>query len=129
MNIKNSVKILRLDDQGRGIGYIDNKIIFIPNALPEEEVIVEQTETEEEIFKTNGITEDQNGSTEDHRIINTEKEISEYSESYKHLKSIDRDIKKISADDSDKAARIDMLKFQIGEIEAAAVEEVAFAQI
>ncbi|MBQ6877865.1 MAG: DNA repair protein RecN [Oscillospiraceae bacterium] len=54
---------------------------------------------------------------------NTEKEISEYSESYKHLKSIDRDIKKISADDSDKAARIDMLKFQIGEIEAAAVEE------
>ena len=41
MNIKNSVKILRLDDQGRGIGYIDNKIIFIPNALPEEEVIVE----------------------------------------------------------------------------------------
>lgn len=41
MNIKNKVKILRLDDQGRGIGYIDNKIIFIPNALPEEEVIVE----------------------------------------------------------------------------------------
>ena len=40
MNIKNSVKILRLDDQGRGIGYIDNKIIFIPNDLPEEEVIV-----------------------------------------------------------------------------------------
>ena len=41
MNIKNSVKILRLDDQGRGIGYINDKIIFIPNALLDEEVIVE----------------------------------------------------------------------------------------
>lgn len=41
MNIKNRVKILRLDDQGRGIGYINNKIIFIPNTLPDEEVIVE----------------------------------------------------------------------------------------
>ena len=41
MNIKNSVKILRLDDQGRGIGYINGKIIFIPNALLDEEVIVE----------------------------------------------------------------------------------------
>ena len=41
MNIKNSVKILRLDDQGRGIGYINDKIIFIPNTLPNEEVIVE----------------------------------------------------------------------------------------
>ncbi len=41
MNIKNSVKILRLDDQGRGIGYINDKIVFISNALPEEEVIVE----------------------------------------------------------------------------------------
>lgn len=41
MNIKNSVKILRLDDQGRGIGYLNDKIVFIPNALPEEEVIVE----------------------------------------------------------------------------------------
>lgn len=40
MSIRNKVKILKLDDQGRGIGYINNKIIFIPNALPEEEVIV-----------------------------------------------------------------------------------------
>ena len=41
MNIKNSVKILRLDDQGRGISYVNDKIIFIPNALLDEEVIVE----------------------------------------------------------------------------------------
>lgn len=54
---------------------------------------------------------------------NTEKELSDYRESYKMLKSVERDIKKISMDDSDKAARIDMLKFQIGEIEAAAIEE------
>ena len=54
---------------------------------------------------------------------NTEKELSEYRESYKSLKKIEHDIKKISMDDSDKAARIDMLKFQVGEIEAAAIEE------
>ena len=33
MNIKNNVEIVRLDDEGRGIGYIDNKICFIPNSL------------------------------------------------------------------------------------------------
>ncbi|MBQ3499898.1 MAG: DNA repair protein RecN [Oscillospiraceae bacterium] len=54
---------------------------------------------------------------------NTGNEISEYRESYKKLKSVEREIKKIINDDSDKTARIDMLKFQIGEIEAAAIEE------
>lgn len=54
---------------------------------------------------------------------NTDKELSEYSESYKKLKSVEREIKKIQNDDSDKTARIDMLKFQIGEIEAASIEE------
>ena len=54
---------------------------------------------------------------------NTESELSEYRESYKKLKSVEREIKKIINDDSDKTARIDMLKFQIGEIEAAAIEE------
>ncbi len=54
---------------------------------------------------------------------NTENELSAYRESYKMLKSVERDIKKISMDDSDKAARIDMLKFQVGEIEAAEIKE------
>ena len=54
---------------------------------------------------------------------NTGNEISEYRESYKKLRSVEREIKKIINDDSDKTARIDMLKFQIGEIEAAAIEE------
>ncbi len=54
---------------------------------------------------------------------NTESELLEYRESYKKLKSVEREIKKIINDDSDKIARIDMLKFQIGEIEAAAIEE------
>ena len=54
---------------------------------------------------------------------NTEKELSEYQEIYKKLRSVEREIKKIENDDSDKTARIDMLKFQIGEIEAAAIEE------
>ena len=54
---------------------------------------------------------------------NTESELLEYRESYKKLKSVEREIKKIINDDSDKTARIDMLKFQIGEIESAAIEE------
>ena len=54
---------------------------------------------------------------------NTESEVSEYRESFKKLKSVDREIKKIISDDSDKTARIDMLKFQISEIESAAIEE------
>jgi len=43
MNIKNNVEIIKLDDLGRGIGYINNKIIFIPNSLPNEIVNVEIT--------------------------------------------------------------------------------------
>ena len=54
---------------------------------------------------------------------NTENELSEYRESYKKLRNVEREIKKIINDDSDKTARIDMLKFQIGEIEAAVIEE------
>ena len=54
---------------------------------------------------------------------NTENELSEYQESYKKLRLVEREIRKIENDDSDKTARIDMLKFQIGEIEAAAIEE------
>ena len=40
MNIKNNIEIIKLDDLGRGIGYVNNKIIFIPNALPNEIVKV-----------------------------------------------------------------------------------------
>lgn len=54
---------------------------------------------------------------------NTQSELSAYYDSYKAMKEIERAIKKITADDSDKEARIDLLKYQIGEIEAAAVEE------
>ena len=54
---------------------------------------------------------------------NTVNELSEYQDYYKKLRSVEREIKKIINDDSDKTARIDMLKFQIGEIEAAAIEE------
>ena len=33
MNIKNNVNVEKLDDFGRGIGYVDNKIIFISDAM------------------------------------------------------------------------------------------------
>ena len=36
----NDVKIYELDHQGRGIGKINNKIIFVKNALPNEIVRV-----------------------------------------------------------------------------------------
>ncbi len=54
---------------------------------------------------------------------NTENEFSAYKEAYKNYRETERAIKKISMDDSDKAARIDMLKYQIAEIENAAIEE------
>lgn len=38
MNIKNNVSIKSLDDFGNGIAYVDNKIAFIPNTLPDEVV-------------------------------------------------------------------------------------------
>ncbi len=40
MNIKNNIKIEKLDDFGRGISYIDNKITFINNAMIDEIVDV-----------------------------------------------------------------------------------------
>lgn len=54
---------------------------------------------------------------------NTSTELLSYAESYKAMKETERAIKKISMDDSDKEARIDLLKYQIGEIESAAIEE------
>lgn len=53
----------------------------------------------------------------------TETELAAYKEAYKSYRDTERDIKKISMDDSDKAARIDMLKYQTAEIENAAIEE------
>ena len=38
--MKHEVKCLRLDDKGRGIVKINDKITFIPNLLPNEEAIV-----------------------------------------------------------------------------------------
>jgi len=43
VSIIETVKIVRMDHKGRGIGYIDGKIIFVPNALISEEVVVEIT--------------------------------------------------------------------------------------
>ncbi len=54
---------------------------------------------------------------------NASAELLSYAESYKAMKETERAIKKISMDDSDKEARIDLLKYQIGEIESAAIEE------
>lgn len=38
------VKIERMDHEGRGIGYINSKVTFVPNALPSESVLCEITE-------------------------------------------------------------------------------------
>lgn len=54
---------------------------------------------------------------------NTDTEKEDYKEIYLALRETERAIKKIESDDSDKAARADMLKYQIAEIEKAAVEE------
>lgn len=41
--MKKNVEIKKLGINGEGIGYIDRKIIFVPGALPQEEVLVEIT--------------------------------------------------------------------------------------
>ena len=48
--------------------------------------------------------------------------LSSYRESYDSLRETEREIKKLTMDDSQKSARIDLLKFQIGEIEEAEIE-------
>ena len=40
-----NIKIEKLDNQGRGICYVDNKITFVKNALPEEIVNIEITKS------------------------------------------------------------------------------------
>ena len=37
------VTINKLDNKGRGIGYYRNKIIFVKNTLPGEEVVLKNT--------------------------------------------------------------------------------------
>ena len=37
------VEIVRLDDRGRGIGYLNGKIVFVEDALPQELVRVKMT--------------------------------------------------------------------------------------
>lgn len=41
--MKKNIEIKKLGINGEGIGYIDRKIIFVPGALPQEEVVVEIT--------------------------------------------------------------------------------------
>ena len=53
----------------------------------------------------------------------TSKEYDNYVSKYSALKSVERTIKEINNDDTDKAYRIDMLKYQIAEIENASIEE------
>ena len=43
--------ISKLDNQGRGISYYNNKIIFIPNSLPNEEVEVEITKENSKYYE------------------------------------------------------------------------------
>ncbi len=43
--MKHEVTCLRLDDKGRGIAKLDNKIIFIPNLLPHEKANIQITKT------------------------------------------------------------------------------------
>ena len=43
--------IEKLDNTGRGISYYNNKIIFIPNTLPNEEVIINITKESKKYYE------------------------------------------------------------------------------
>ena len=45
------IKIERLDDNGNGIGYINDKIVFVPNTLPTEEVEIEILKETKKYYK------------------------------------------------------------------------------
>ena len=49
------IQIKKLDNEGRGIGYFDNKIAFISNALPGEEVIVDFTKNKKKYIEGKSI--------------------------------------------------------------------------
>lgn len=51
MYMEFQVEIVRLDDQGRGIGYIDGKIVFVENALPQEVVRVFITKEKKKFYE------------------------------------------------------------------------------
>lgn len=53
----------------------------------------------------------------------TENDLKYYRESYESYKETERAVRKLQADDGDKADRIDMLKYQISEIEKAAIAD------
>lgn len=55
MNIRNNILVTKLDDFGRGIGYVDNKIIFIKNALPDEIVDVDIVKDTKKYYEGNVI--------------------------------------------------------------------------
>ena len=50
--MKKNVEIKKLGINGEGIGYIDRKIVFVPGALPQEEVIVEITTSSKTIKRS-----------------------------------------------------------------------------
>jgi DNA repair protein RecN (Recombination protein N) len=54
---------------------------------------------------------------------NTEELRNAYREAYEALKAVEREIKKLSVNDAEKAQRIDLLSYQVREIEGAAVAE------
>ena len=51
----------------------------------------------------------------------TEKELSDYLEAFENVKRLDASIKALTLDEGAKARQLDLLRFQIGELEAAAV--------
>ncbi len=50
------IQIKKLDNEGRGIGYFNNKIAFISNALPDEEVLVNFTKEKKKYYE--GVTQE-----------------------------------------------------------------------
>ena len=49
--MKEKVSIIKQDHYGRGIAYYQDKILFIPNALPNEEVLVNHIKEYKKYYK------------------------------------------------------------------------------
>ena len=53
------------------------------------------------------------------RLANNDELLKEYAEVYNRIRSVKREIERISADESEKARRLDILSFQIDELKNA----------
>ncbi len=111
------VLITRLDDFGRGIGHIDGKVCFIPNAYPGEIVDVEITCIKKNYLEGRVLNY---AKTSEHRNINTECHLFDFCGGCQFLNY------DFSKENEYKTNKVKMLMERIAHIDSTIVEDIKF---